>query len=237
MFEIIKLEIFNEFKDSNNEDIISNINKYSNSIFDFSMTLNENKYKLEEFDEGKLIPNKYSEENPKINLCKCQDEFIFFKDLKNKIKVSKEEKDNYITYFSDNFFCEKCGVIYPYKFIIHEKIFYLMDIILPINYKNYIILEYLNNELNIKTKIIHIINTNNEKGKIIGINIICVNDKNKNRISREQSLLLLNKGKFILKNISEKGTFVLIKNGFKITQKEINFQVGSFNFTAKIEEK
>ena len=232
IYEIIELEIFNENKDIN-------INKKIGAIFDFSMTLNKNKYILEEFEKDKFIPKKLHIDNPKVNLCNCENEFIFFKDLKNKIKVFCEKKDDYITYYSENFFCEKCGVQYPYKFIINEddkeKTFCLMDIN-PLNYKNYIILEYLNNKSDIKTKIIHIININDVKEKIIGRNIFCFDGKNKNKVSEVHSSLTLDKGKFLIKNISKIGTFVLIKNGFKITEKEINFKIGSFNVTANIEE-
>ena len=230
MYEIIKLEIFNENK-------YINLNKKISSIFD--LTLNKNKYMLEEFEKDKILPKKYDVDNPKVNLCNCENEFIFFKDLKNKIEVSCEEKNDCITYYSDNFFCEKCGVQYPYKFIINEndneKIFCLMDINPPLNYKNYIILEYLNNISDIKRKIIHVININDVEEKIIGRNIICFDGKNKNRISKDHSSLILDKGKFIIKNISKNGTFVLIKNWFKITEKGINFNAGSYHITAKIE--
>ena len=230
IYEIIHLETFNENK-------YIDLNNKIGSIFD--IILNKNRYMLEEFEKDKILPKKYNADNPKVNFCNCENEFIFFKDLKNKIKVSCEEKNDCITYYSDNLFCEKCGVQYPYKFIINdndnEKFFCLMDIKPPLNYKNYIILEYLNNKSDIKTKIIHIININDVKEKIIGRNIFCFDGKNKNKISEVHSSLTLDKGKFLIKNISKIGTFVLIKNGFKITENEINFKAGSFNISANIE--
>ena len=226
MFEIIKIEIWNENKNINEEDIISNINKNVGNIFDLSV-----KYKTMEYKENKIIPEQFNLKNPYINLCQCEDEFLFYEDLKNKLSnnLKQSKCSNHITYSFDKFFCEKCGTQYPYKFIIpeSEKIYYLIDI--KHNYKNYIIMEYLNNDLNMKDKIIHVIDENE---KIIGREII-----NSKKISRKHSYLILDNGKFILKNESKAGTYVLIKNGLKINKNEkFQFKVGKFNFSiSKVE--
>lgn len=227
MFEIIKIGIWNENKNVNEEDIISNINKKVGSIFDLSV-----KYKTMEYKENKIIPDQFNLKNPYINLCQCEDGFLFYEDLKNKLNniifIKQSECSNHITYTCDKFFCEKCGAQYPYKFKIpeSEKIYDLIDI--KHNYKNYIIMEYLNNDLNIKDKIIHIIDENE---KIIGREII-----DSKKISRKHSYLILDKGKFILKNESKAGTYVLIKNGLKINKNDIQFKVGKFNFIVGKEE-
>ena len=237
IYEIIELKISN--KESNNN---------------YILLLNDNQYKLEEYNPEKII-DIYKSDNPKVCLCKCENEFIFFKELKNKIKNSLiiKKEENYMTYFCDKFHCEKCGVQYPYKFKIPNNpyIFYLIEII-PNNYKNFIILEYLYNESDLKNKkipkIIHIIN---EKEKIIGRDIICFDelpDANKQtnnnsyfneynkKISREHSSIFLNDNNFNIKNKSPNGTFVLNQNGFIITEKNINFKSGDHKFQVYLEE-
>ena len=240
IYEIIKVKIFNkninEF--SNEKDDLSYRNKIIGNIFNYNIILNKNQYITEKYEKNKVIPNKFDKENPKINLCLCNnndndiknDKFIFYKDLKQKINFNsrKIEKKYYITYNFNNFFCDKCGVHYPYKFIIDENIFYLFDIINPITSQNFLVLENLDNNDNNKNKIFHLID---EREKIIGNDIIGLN------IGKENfNELILDKKNFILKNNSKIGTYVLIKDGIKINEKETHFQIGKINFTAKIEK-
>ena len=90
------------------------------------------------------------------------------------------------------------------------------------------VLENLDNNDNNKNKIFHLID---EREKIIGNDIIGLN------IGKENfNELILDKKNFILKNNSKIGTYVLIKDGIKINEKETNFQIGKINFTAKIEK-
>ena len=210
IYEIIRVKIFNkninEF--SNEKDDLSYRNKIIGNIFNYNIILNKNQY---------------------INDIK-NDKFIFYKDLKQKINFNnrKIEKKYYITYNFNNFFCDKCGVHYPYKFIIDENIFYLFDIINPITSQNFLVLENLDNNDNNKNKIFHLID---EREKIIGNDIIGLN------IGKENfNELILDKKNFILKNNSKIGTYVLIKDGIKINEKETHFQIGKINFTAKIEK-
>jgi hypothetical protein len=89
IYEIIKVKIFNkninEF--SNEKDDLSYRNKIIGNIFNYNIILNKNQYITEKYEKNKVIPNKFDKENPKINLCLCNnnnndinnDKFIFYK--------------------------------------------------------------------------------------------------------------------------------------------------------------
>ena len=134
--------------------------------------------------------------------------------------------------------CNKCNIIYPLRFKVSEnsEIIDLTDIQKP-NSQNYIILESLK-EIEEK-KNIHIIELTEEKQEI-KIGKDKSNDIIEEFISKKHAIIKFNKndGTLLLKNISKKGTFILIKDNLQISdKKEIYLQEGKLFFTAKVIEK
>ena len=253
----------NEDKDNYN---ISKINEEAGPVFNLALKLNYNEdNKHESFTIYSMIQEKkeqqkeqqkekckrcnksnYSEENPLICLCKCNDYFHYecLKEYLNQNNnLNKISKNNVIIYEYSKFNCDKCSFQYPMRFRIKNNN-NLVKIVMLIDFTSnldYIILESLddikNDIKNInKTKSIYIIEFKDNKNINIGRNAnndFIIEDPT---VSKEHAVIKYNKnnGQIILENKSKGfGTSVLIKGNIKMKEKEINFQVGSSYIKAK----
>jgi hypothetical protein len=166
--------------------------------------------------------------------------------LKNSLKIEESENDkkNVISYECKNFNCETCNRPYSYKYEIKDEngdkeLISLIDIKVPEEYINYIILESLTfihhseNEKNI-----FVVKLNDEEITIGKDNKCDIVDLNKT-ISREQAILKFNKdnGNLNLINKGRYGTLVLIKNNVKLKVNEkIYIQMENTNIKAEVKE-
>ena len=231
---------------------ISNLNKNSKPVFNnvyivenyfYNNNLNENNSD-ESSNDGQNnhcrfcndshTNNQTNEDNNfLITICKCGD-LIHFKCLKNKFKellVKDEAKGNYIdSYVFRNFNCPKCKDIYPTKFKLegHDRIFYLIDILLP-NDCNYIILEsidfFMYNEYYKCIYVAKFIKNDIQIGRENDNDII----NKDSSMSRHHAKLNFDKnsGKICIQNLNNTyGTLVLVKKPIKLLDKKICLQIG-----------
>ena len=143
--------------------------------------------------------------------------------------------------------CNECNKIYPLRYKNSEgsEIIDLSGIEEPEN-KDYIILESIEQideemKYNAYYKYIHIIELTKDKEEIkIGRDKDNDVIDNNCSISREQAIIEFNKNEktLLLKNLSDRGTCVLIKDDLKISdKKEIYLREGNLYFYAKIIDK
>ena len=241
---------------------ISEINNKEGSIFNIKIPFTENKTNNSEpnlifftnnYDKNEIKcfhckNNSVKEDILLFKICSCNKFFhyeCFKKFLKEKLKISKNNNNNIITYKSDDFYCNECTESYPLRFKLNDKEINFNDLIdlkLPSDL-DYIILESLNNEKD-KTKIIYVIPIKEkiEIGKEKTNTKEIINDiiiENETSISNNHAVLKINNnGDLIIGNRSHTfGTLVLIKGNIKIHEKEINIQVGRSYISAKLEKE
>ena len=96
-------------------------------------------------DLCKKYENK--EEKLVLKFCNCE-KYMHYSCLKNSLKIEESENDkkNVISYECKNFNCETCKIPYSYKYEIKnengdKEIISLIDIKVPEEYVNYIIIE------------------------------------------------------------------------------------------------
>ena len=169
-----------------------------------------------------------------INLCNCcgSMEKIHLSCLKSWIKTKREsfQKKLGISYIFKKFNCEICNKPYPLNFKYKEKIYSLLDLKIPTNYSNYIILESLNQikEKN-NMKSVQLIQLKEGCNITIGrsnesdIKVIDIS------VSRNHAVINYHEGKIYLFDVKSKfGTLVLMKNKvyLKNNLTSLNLQIG-----------
>ena len=168
-----------------------------------------------------------------ISVCKC-DQLVHFKCLKYRFieLLEKVEPNNkYVdSYILKDFKCPSCKSIYPTKFKLkdYDRIFYLIDILLPNDF-NYLILESIDYTVNSEYyKCIYLV-------KFIKNEINIGRDSDNDVINKDGSMsrshAILNfeenTGKICIQNLSKTyGTLVLVKKPIKLLDKNICLQVG-----------
>ena len=170
--------------------------------------------------------------------------------IQNKVSKPKEKTYEKVkSYYFTLKECKECNKIYPLRYKQSKKsekseeseIIDLSDIEEPKN-KDYILLESIE-EMKDKDycKYIHIIELTKDKEEIkIGRDNNNDVIDNNTSISREQAIIEFNKNEetLLLKNSSDRGTCILIKDNLKISdKKEIYLREGNLYFTAKIIDK
>lgn len=271
-YEVIKIKI-NKYDENiknsrNNNYNINEINRKAGPLFKIEIKREQfkmpqeflrNKYlKSIEYSDGYEEENNDDEmcwicfdsclttkDNPKINLCKCNNKFVHYLCLKEYLRTKIIIHENYrhtvFTYICKKFNCDACLAPYPTRFKIEElnKIFYLIDLNLPEEF-DYMILEsldYIKDRDNIKK--IHVIQLlddeiyigRNSRNDIIEDNLT---------VSRNHAVLRYNKyrGEVILENKSQTyGTLVLVKGNIKMKNEEINLQIGNSLISARIKNE
>ena len=231
MYIVRKIHIQNNNKEeeqknndkNNNIYDIHNINKRMTNIkFHTS-------YEIDNFDNSYFCKHIINDKNKKEKIINYENS------NKNAQKVKK-----YIFKIRK---CKECNKVYPlrYKSTENNEIIDFTKIEEPID-KDYMILESFeeiedDSDIPYKTNIYIIELTEEEQeikiGRLEGNDLI---DSNLS-ISRNHAILIYNKkeGKILLKNLSDKGTFILIKNELTISdKKEIYLQVGKAHLKAKI---
>lgn len=247
IYEVIKKNIINK---GNEKGIVNKINlkNNNNSVFDISLKDNEflikdskDEYLNNEFNKCRICENNESDEsNPLLKICDCE-KYIHYNCLKENLKKKiiitkegyplKEEKKTVFkySYNTQNFSCENCHFPYPFKFQIKNKIYYLIDDLVPKSDINYIILENLIDPKNNKNKNIYVVTLGNKDiviGKEKDSDII---DIDNGGMSRLHAILKFNQntGDVTIVNKSRYGTLVLIKDNITLKEKEkIYFQIG-----------
>ena len=237
LFNVRKINIQNNnnIEDKNEENIydIHSLNKNTPLIFDIYFVpklLEENNFCSHIINELK---------DPKI-IKRLQKKFENEKEKSDKEKMKKNVK--YYNFKLER--CNECKRIKPlrFKFSENSEIIDLINIDIPKN-KNYFILE----SIKIDILEIYIIELTGEDEEIITIgrkddNNVVIDEKSQNKaVNRYHAVIkyFKNKGKLLLKNRSEYGTMVLIKNK-KINisdKKEIYLQVRRTFITAKVIDK
>lgn len=211
-----------------------NLKNNTKSIFDISLKYKEYMIKEDLISScRKCQHNNCDKSNPLLKLCKCG--YIHYNclksDLKKKIIKPKNEKQTITEYWykCKEFKCDNCPLYYPFKFQIEDKIYYLIDDLVPKTYINYIILESLNFPEDDDIKNIYVINLNDNNVKIGR------DEKNNDIIIREKSISKFhaeikfnkNNGDVTIINKGKYGTFVLIKDNITLYENDkIYFQVG-----------
>ena len=265
-YEIIKKSFKSKSMLDKNNYNISNINEEAGPAFKIDLKLNysednnnksyliyNSRIQKEEEEQKKKCQRcqketKYSEEDPLITLCKCND-YCHYKCLKeylhqnNNCKITK--KKNVIIYQYSKFKCDKCSYQYPTRFRIkdiknQEIIFMLIDLKDFTSNIDYIILESLD-DLKNESKTIYIIKFNDNENINIKIGRDAKNDFviDDSFVSKKHAEIKYNKDnkQLILENKSKSyGTTVLIKGNIKMKKKDINFQVGRSYIKAKMQQ-
>ena len=154
--------------------------------------------------------------------------------------------ENVIRYKIKNFYCDKCNMQYPLRFkikeISEEYIYELIDLTLPLEETDFLVLESLNYRED-KAKIIYIVKFDKKLEIPIGRkekdeNNNIINDFIDNDISISGIHAILKKdksGNIIIEDKSSKyGTSVLIKGNIKLREDIINFQIGKSYISARL---
>lgn len=231
-FEVVKknINIKGGIKTSNINDgyNISDMNKKIGSIFDKYIILNNDEINNNNNEKCRICSeSQYDMENPKLNICNCQN-YIHYKCLKNIL--SEKIKNNKNSIIEIQLVCDKCSIIYPLQFMIKNKVYDLIDFNL-ISESNYIILNSLED-----LKTVYIIQLNKD--------FITIGRKTDNdliidnlTISIHHAILKFDSksGDLIIEDKSSlNGTFALIKGNIKMIEKRINFQVLNVKITSYI---
>jgi hypothetical protein len=196
---------------------------------------------IKEYDDDKNLTCKIclSGENENendifVNLCNCcgSMEKIHLSCLKSWIKTKREsyQKKLGTSYIFKKFNCEICNKPYPLNFKYKNRIYSLLDLKIPSNYSNYIILESLNQikEKN-NMKSIQLIQLKENSYVTIGrsndsdIRVIDIS------VSRTHAVICYHDGKIYLFDSKSKfGTLVLMKDKVfvKNNLSSLNLQIG-----------
>ena len=174
-----------------------------------------------------------NENNPLIKFCSCH--YMHYECVKTQIEKNTYIKENEKSknYYINNLRCKTCDFILPLRFKLSEKKFEFINIEIPKGV-NYIILESIEKKVFYgNMKLIHVIKFKNDKdiiniGRNKKINDMIICDPS---ISKQHAQFIYDKGKILLKNISNKfGSLVFIKNAINIGDKRIQIQTGKILF-------
>lgn len=260
-YEIIKKYIKNNKIENQQNSNVSIFNEKKGSIFNIPKESEEMLLDSQEKDKDKILEtstlnesnkcrkcknSNFSEDNPLLKLCSCED-FVHYECVKSILDKKKNDNkyDKYVkVYKYSNFFCDKCKKKYPIR-IQYNYGQKKGKILMLINVKSdtdYIVLEPLDEITNTNTnKTIYIIelkdNVEINIGREPSKNQFIIKDQN---ISREHAVIKYSQenGKLILVNKSKTyGTSVLIKNNLKVKEKPIYIQVKNCYIMAKIINK
>ena len=223
---------------------INLLNKNTGPIFNFCPQIKKYILFLEDSKNKNIKCNfcnrqECDKDNPLICFCSCNKYFHFhcLKDRITKKTMIKQNFDKTIKnyYIKGEVSCKKCNLNYPLKFEIEEieQFYEFLSINIP-KEGNYLIIESIENKLYFGSiRFIFVIGLND---KIIKIgrgkeNDVVICDPS---ISKKHAEIKYEKGKILLKNISEKyGTLILVKKSIKINDNIITLQVGSSVIQAK----